>query len=295
MGEPHREAIRANDPITSLGGLEGIKMDLGIQGKRALVTGSTTGIGAATATLLAQEGAHVVIHGRNAERAAAVKVEIEAAGGTAAIALGDLSLDDSAEGALKAALDAFGGIDILVNNLGHYEPFAPVWTDATPAEWAATYEANVIAAVRTIRAALPGMKEAGWGRIINIASGAYTQPPPEFPTYGPSKAALVNLSVSLARAVPLTGVTVNTVSPGNVLTEAMKGNLPQIGKAAGWPETDLLDIETRFVSEKWPNPVGRMGRSEEIAALIAFLASTHSGYITGTNYRIDGGSHATLN
>lgn len=270
-------------------------MDLGIQGKRALVTGSTSGIGAATAKLLASEGAHVVVHGRNAERAAIVKAEIEAAGGAAALALGDLGKDDSAGDALKAALAAFGGIDILVNNLGHYEPFAPVWTDATPAEWAITYESNVIAAVRAIQAVLPGMKEVGWGRVINIASGAYSLPPPEFPTYGPSKAALVNLSVSLARAVPLTGITVNTVSPGNVLTEAMKRNLPQIGEAAGWPETDISDIEKRFVSEKWPSPVGRMGRTEEIAALIAFLASTHSGYITGANYRIDGGSNATLN
>src|SRR3546814_20580571 len=79
----------------------------------------------------------------------------------------------------RSAIEAFGGIDILVNNLGQYEPFAPVWTDATPEQWAATYESNVIAAVRTIRASIEGMKQAGWGRIINIASGAYTEPPPE--------------------------------------------------------------------------------------------------------------------
>src|SRR3546814_6433637 len=113
---------------------------------------------------------------------------------------------------MKAAIEAFGGIDILVNNLGQYEPFAPVWTDATPEQWAATYESNVIAAVRTIRASIEGMKQAGWGRIINIASGAYTEPPPEFPTYGPSKAALVNLSVGLAKSLANTGITVNTRS-----------------------------------------------------------------------------------
>jgi NAD(P)-dependent dehydrogenase (short-subunit alcohol dehydrogenase family) len=270
-------------------------MDLGLQGKRALVTGSTSGIGAATVRLLAAEGAWVIVHGRNTERANAIKAEIESAGGKAAIAIGDLAADEPAARALSAALDAFGGVDILVNNLGHFEPFAPVWTDATPADFAKTYEANVIAAVRAIRAVLPGMKEKAWGRIINIASGAYTQPPPDWPTYGPSKAALVNLSVGLARALPLTGVTVNTISPGNVLTEQMMGNLPKIGAAEGWPETDIYAIERRFVAEKWPNPVGRMGRSDEIAALIAFLASEHAGYITGTNYRIDGGSHATLN
>jgi 3-oxoacyl-[acyl-carrier protein] reductase len=270
-------------------------VDLGLQGKRALVTGSTSGIGAAAAKMLAAEGASVVIHGRSAERAAAVKADIERAGGRAAVALGDLRSDTGAEAAMKSTLDAFGGIDILVNNLGHFEPYAAVWTDATPADWANTYEANVIAAVRSIRALLPGMKERGWGRIINIASGAYTQPPPDFPTYGPSKAALVNLSVGLARALPNSGITVNTISPGNVLTEAMQSFLPKIGAAEKWQETDVFELERRFVAQKWPSPTGRMGRVEEIAALIAFLASKHSAYITGTNYRIDGGAHATLN
>jgi NAD(P)-dependent dehydrogenase (short-subunit alcohol dehydrogenase family) len=91
------------------------------------------------------------------------------------------------------------------------------------------------------------------------------------------------------------GITVNTVSPGNTLTEAMKSHLGPMGAAAGWPETDLEAIERRFVREKWPSPVGRMGRPEEIAALIAFLASEHAAYITGANFRIDGGAHATLN
>lgn len=195
---------------------------------------------------------------------------------------------------MRAALTAFGGIDILVNNLGQYEPFAPVWTDATPAQWAATYDANVIAAVRTIRASVDGMKAAGWGRIINIASGAYTEPPPEFPTYGPSKAALVNLSVGLAKSLADTGITVNTVSPGNILTEALRANLPIIGKANGWEETDVTALERRF-AKQWRSLVSRTGRVEEIAAVICFVASMHASYITGTNYRVDGGSHATLN
>lgn len=269
-------------------------MDLGIDGKRALVTGSTSGIGSATAKMLAAEGVRVVINGRSAERANAVRAEIEAGGGVAAVALGDLSSNEGADAAMKAALDAFGGIDILINNLGQFEPFAPVWTDATPEQWAATYESNVIAAVRTIRATVEGMKAAGWGRIINIASGAYTEPPPEFPTYGPSKAAVVNMSVGLAKALVNTGVTVNTISPGNVLTEALKSNLPQIGRANGWPETDIASLERRF-AQQWRSLVGRTGRVEEVAALICFMASAHSSYITGTNYRIDGGSHATLN
>lgn len=269
-------------------------MDLGIQGKRALVTGSTSGIGVATVKMLAEAGVKVVINGRNADRAEAVRADVEAAGGQAAVALGDLSNDESAEKVMTAALSAFGGIDILVNNLGHYEPFAQVWTDATPDQWAEAYQSNVIAAVRTIRACLDGMKAAGWGRIINIASGAYTDPPPEFPCYGPSKAALVNLSVGLAKAVADTGITVNTISPGNVLTEALKSYLPQIGEANGWEEKDIDGLERRF-AKQWRSLVSRTGRVEEIAALICFIASTHSSYITGTNYRADGGSHATLN
>ncbi len=269
-------------------------MDLGIEGKRAMVTGSTSGIGASTAKMLAAEGVKVIINGRNAERAEAVRSEIEASGGQAAVALGDLSSDASADAAMTAAMSAFGGIDILVNNLGQYEPFVQNWTDATPEQFAATYEANLIAAVRTIRASLDGMKAAGWGRIINIASGAYSDPPPDFPTYGPSKAALVNLSVGLAKSLSDTGVTVNTISPGNVLTEGLKSNLPRIGEANGWPETDIYELDARF-ARQWHSLVGRTGRVEEIAALICFIASMHSAYITGTNYRIDGGSHATLN
>jgi NAD(P)-dependent dehydrogenase (short-subunit alcohol dehydrogenase family) len=269
-------------------------MDLGIKGKRALITGSTSGIGAATARMLAAEGVRVIINGRNAERAEVVRNEIVSSGGTAVIALGDLSSDAGAETVTQAALKAFGGIDILINNLGQYEPFVPVWTDATPAQWSATYEANVIAAVRTIRASLDGMKSAGWGRIINIASGAYTDPPPEFPTYGPSKAALVNLSVGLAKSLADTGITVNTISPGNVLTEALKSNLPMIGQANGWEETDIDGLERRF-AKQWRSLVSRTGRVEEIAAVICFVASAHASYITGTNYRVDGGSHASLN
>ena len=269
-------------------------MDLGIQGKRAMITGSTSGIGAATAKMLAAEGVKVIVNGRNAERADAVCAQIAAAGGEAKPAIGDLSRDDTAATAMTAAMDAFGGIDILVNNLGQYDPFVQNWTDATPEEFAATYEANVIAAVRTIRATLAGMKEAGWGRIINIASGAYSDPPPEFPTYGPSKAALVNMTVGLAKSLSDTGVTVNTISPGNVLTEALESNLPRIGEANGWPETDIETLEKRF-AQQWHSLVGRTGRVDEIAALICFMASAHSAYITGTNYRIDGGSHATLN
>jgi 3-oxoacyl-[acyl-carrier protein] reductase len=269
-------------------------MDLGIAGKRALITGSTSGIGAATARMLAAEGVAVVINGRNAQRAEAVRADIVAAGGMVAVALGDLATDEGAETVMAAALGAFGGIDILVNNLGQYEPFAPVWTDATPLQWAATYEANVIAAVRTIRASVEGMKAAGWGRIINIASGAYTEPPPEFPTYGPSKAALVNLSVGLAKALADTGITVNTISPGSVLTEALKANLPIMAKSSGWEETDIDALERRF-ARQWRSLVSRAGRVEEIAAVICFVASKHASYITGTNYRVDGGAHATLN
>jgi 3-oxoacyl-[acyl-carrier protein] reductase len=270
-------------------------MDLGLYGKRALVTASTGGIGAAAVKMFAAEGAAVIIHGRSVARGRALQAEIEAAGGKAALVLGDITSDETALGVLEPALAAFGGIDILVNNLGHYEPFAKNWVDATPADFAHSYQVNVIAGVRAIQAVLPGMKDRAWGRIINIASGAYTLPPPEFPAYGPAKAAVVNLSVGLARALPLSGITVNTVSPGNTLTETMLSNLPRIGAANNWPETDLEEIEKRFVREQWPSPLGRMGRVEEIAALICFLASNHAAYITGTNYRIDGGAHATLN
>lgn len=265
-------------------------MDLGIAGRRALVTGSTSGIGAAIARRLASEGAHVAVHGRSGERAEAVAADINQAGGKAIVALGDLGTDEGAAAIVARITQTLGGIDILVNNLGDAAPQSDNWLAVSAGDWAQTYNVNVLSCVRTVQAFVPGMKAARWGRVINIASGAYATPPPDFPAYGPAKAALVNLGVSLSKFLSCTGVTVNTISPGLVMTEAMRTHLPSMGKSRGWPETEIPDLEARFVNEMWPNLIGRTGRPEEIAALAAYLASDLSGYTNGANFRVDGGA-----
>lgn len=269
-------------------------MDFGLEGKRAFVSGSTSGIGAGIARMLAAHGATVVVHGRDRARAAQVVADIEGGGGRAVVALGDIGVDGEVD-ALAAAVDAdLGGIDILVNNAGDAQPFSPDWFAASPDQWLGTYNRNVVSAVRLIQKFVPGMRERGWGRVIMIGSNAYTLPPVDFPTYPPSKAALVNVAISLARVLANSGVTANTVSPGAVLTETMATNLQPMAAAQGWAETDPAIIERRLVSDKWPNFIGRMGRPDDIASAVTFVASELSGYMTGAHIRIDGGNGASF-
>ena len=145
-------------------------MDLDLHGKRALVTGSSSGIGAGIAETLAAQGVSVVVHGRNAERVASVADGIRGHGGNAAVAVGDLATEEGATSVAAAALAAFGGIDILVNNAGgSSESGVQSWFALPVSEWGATYQRNVLSAGHLIHALAPAMKENGWGRIIQIA------------------------------------------------------------------------------------------------------------------------------
>ncbi len=167
-------------------------MDLQLQGKRALVTGSSSGIGAGIAIALAREGAAVVVHGRSRERAEQVAEELRGQGGRVQVAIGDLTDDAQAAQVAHAADDAFGGIDILINNAGGTAGKQQQdWLGTAPEVWAATYQTNVISAVRLIRHFIPQMKQRGWGRIIQLASASATQPLPfSLPDYQASKAAV---------------------------------------------------------------------------------------------------------
>lgn len=292
-------------------------MDLQLQGKRALVTGSSSGIGEAIAKVLAKEGAAVVVHGRRENEAVRVAKAITDGGGTAAVALGDLATDDGAAQVAKVALAASAGIDIVVNNAGAY--FRDEWTAIDPARWLDLYNQNVVSVVRIIQHFLPQMKERGWGRFIQIGSGLASAPAATFAAYGATKSAIVNLTVSLAKGLARTGVTANTVSPGPVLTPNIEAWIKDIAGKKGWHgEWDeverrfvaeffanlesiigprsFLDLgERRFVAEFFENPTGRIGRVEEVVDLVAFLASPRADYINGANLRVDGGYVPTTN
>ena len=263
-------------------------LDLKLEGKRALVTGSSSGIGESIARALARQGATVVVHGRNAKRAQRVADEIKQQGGKAAVALGDLARQGDADRVVSQAIESLGGIDILVNNAGGADEGMKPWLDTTVEQWEKTFEQNVFSAVRLIRQLVPSMKKNGWGRVIQISSGVATQPFPIGPDYGAAKAAIVNVSVSLAKDLAGTGITVNTVSPGPILTPAAERVFRDVAKQQGWGE-DWPEIERQAVKNLVPNPVGRLGTVEEVAAAVAFLASPLASYINGANLRVDGG------
>jgi NAD(P)-dependent dehydrogenase (short-subunit alcohol dehydrogenase family) len=261
-------------------------MDLKLSGKRALVTGSTTGLGEATAKLLATEGVTVIIHGRDAKRADAVAEAIASVGGRAEIALGDLATDEGAN-AVAAKAQEGGAIDILVNNAGYYHHLT--WTTALPDTWIDTYQVNVLSAVRMIQRLVPGMRERSWGRVIQMGGGLAGQPIPMQPDYNASLAARHNLAVSLARDLKDSGVTSNIVAPGAILVPAVKELLEKIAPKHGWGET-WEEIERGCVRDIVPNDVGRLGRPEEVAAAVAYLASPHADYVSGATIRVDGGT-----
>ncbi len=261
-------------------------MDLELKGKRALVTGSSSGIGEAIAKELAKEGVQVVVHGRNREALERVTKEIVSLGGNAVSVRGDLAFDDQAEDVAKKALQAFGGIDILVNNAGAF----PVrdWTNTKPEDWLSLFNVNVVSMVRLINLIVPDMRKNNWGRVIQIASIAGTFPSPANPDYAASKAANMNMTVSLAKELAGSGITVNTVSPGPIVTPGIKDTFTRIAAERKWNQ-EWKEIERRAAKEILPTLVGRFGKPEEVAALVAFISSPRADYITGENIRIDGG------
>jgi NAD(P)-dependent dehydrogenase (short-subunit alcohol dehydrogenase family) len=265
-------------------------MNLDLKGKRALVTGSSSGLGESIATMLALEGADVVVHGRNASRVETVAAAIAQAGGRADQALGDLTTDAGADAVCEQAL-ARGPVDILVNNAGYYGSHG--WSDTPEGEWLGAYNANVVSGVRMIKRLVSAMRERGWGRVIQISGGLALQPMASQPEYNATLAARNNLTVSLARDLKGTGVTSNIVSPGCIRVGAVEDFLTGVSKKMGWGDS-WDEIEAGACRDFIPNDIGRLGRPEEIAGAVAYLASRHAEYISGAMIRVDGGLNRSI-
>ncbi|MFE6946457.1 SDR family NAD(P)-dependent oxidoreductase [Streptomyces chartreusis] len=263
-------------------------MHLQLNGKRALVTGSTSGLGETLVKALAAEGASVVVHGRDETRALAVAKSVRDAGGTADVAIGDLGTDEGAD-AVHAAAVSRGPVDILVNNVGVFNPMVG-WTNTPSVEWAELYNINVLSGVRMIQRLVPSMRERGWGRVIQISSVLGALPAANQPHYAAANAARSNMAVSLSRELKHTGVTSNAVAAGGILTPAVQDFLVGMGQQNGWGDS-WEAIEPTAVNTLSPNDAGRVGRRQEYADTVAFLASPLSSYITGTTIRVDGGWH----
>jgi 3-oxoacyl-[acyl-carrier protein] reductase len=268
-------------------------MDLKLKGRRALVTGSSSGIGEGIARMLAEEGCAVVVHGRNRERAEKVAAAIKAAG----VAIGDLSSDEGAAAVYAEAQAALGGnIEILINNAGGSSTGNTTKTpvEISVADWVSNYHTNTLAAVRLCRLAVPDMVAAKFGRVINISSAVAVQPNNMGADYSGAKAALNNFTVSLAGSLKGVGVTVNTVSPGIIMVD---GLLRYGRQKYGDPKLSIEDVTQRLAADNvfvLP-PAGRLGSPEDLALVTCTLASPLSGFVTGANYRVDGGQIRSLN
>jgi 3-oxoacyl-[acyl-carrier protein] reductase len=262
-------------------------MDLGLAGRRALVAGSSSGIGAAIAAGLAAEGASVVVHGRSVERAAQVVAQIEQAGGKAVAVLGDLGLAGDVDRLAAEARVAFGGIDILVNCAGASD-VSQAWFDSPLERWERRYRLAVLYAVQLVQALVPDMRAAGWGRVINIGSVSSQRVSNYHPEYAAAKAALNTFAPGLANELAGTGVTTNTVEPGVVLTDNTVAVMVSTAEAMGIADRGAA-LERRVADEIWPNLAGRLGHVSDIADAVCFLASDRAGYINGTLLRVDGG------
>jgi len=261
-------------------------MNLQLGDKRVLVTGSSSGIGTGIAQYMADEGAQVVVHGRDSARTEAVAKEITRKGGKAFAVIGDIATDKGADAVAKAINDRIGGIDVLVNNVGG--PGGPwTWDTTTIDQWAEQYQLNTLSGVRMIQRFLPGMKAQRFGRIIQIASIAGVRPfPDQVPAYCASKSATMVMMVSLAQTVAGTGVTANTLVPGFVATEGLQG---YVLNSPGNEGKDWAKIEPE-VARGFRCAVGRLGTPTDVASMVAYLASPSSSWITGSTFRIDGGT-----
>jgi 3-oxoacyl-[acyl-carrier protein] reductase len=266
-------------------------MNLQLNGKTALVTGSSKGIGEAIARRLAKEGANVIVHGRDQALTKKVVEEIITQGGHAYAVFGDLTDDQEVHRLIRDAEQLTGSVDILVNNAGGSGGVKETWTDTQPASWASAYDRNVLAAVRVVKPLLVKMKEKQWGRIINISSLAATMPPPSAPDYSACKAAINAMTVSMAKALAADGITVNAVSPGTIHSATLDARFREVAAERSLANTHAPweEIERVVLPIFAHVPVGRVGRLDEIADAVAFLVSPLAGYITGANLRIDGG------
>jgi 3-oxoacyl-[acyl-carrier protein] reductase len=265
-------------------------MDLGLAGRTCVVTGASRGIGRETSRLLCAEGARVLLVARGeADLAAAVEgcrgAGAETGGQAEALVL-DVTAPDAGERMVAECERHFGRLDVLVNNAGTSQ-WRPL--DEVPDEdWQRAWDLNVIAPLRAMRAAIPGMREREWGRVVNVASTAGKRPSAMMPEYSVAKAAELSLSRLFADQHAADGVLVNAVCPGPTKSELWMGEgglLDQSQRAAGHNSR-----EEALEAAGAKRPIGRLAEVEEVAAAIVFLCSERASYVAGAAWSVDGGT-----
>jgi 3-oxoacyl-[acyl-carrier protein] reductase len=241
-------------------------MELGLRDRVCLVTGSTGGIGLATARMLAGEGARVVTHGRGEAPGVGEALHVVA--------------DFIAPGAPEAAVAEAGDVDVLVNNVG--AAYIASFEELSDAQWEEMWQLNVMSFVRAIRAVLPGMRERGRGAIVNVSSSAGKRPSTGMPNYSVTKAAVLSLSRLVADVYAKDGIRCNAVAPGPTATQVWLGE-GGLAEQQGEREAVLEQVAAG-------RPLGRLAEPDEIAAVIVFLCSDAASYVTGSAWSADGGT-----
>jgi 3-oxoacyl-[acyl-carrier protein] reductase len=262
-------------------------MELGIKGKTALVCGASAGLGFAAAIALAKEGVQIAINSRSQQNLekAAEKI-VKETGISPAIIVGDLAVDGVAEEVVNNAVLKLGRIDILVANAGGPPPGQ--FLNHSKETWNKSAGLTLFSNINLARAVLPGMQQAGWGRIIFITSVAVKQPVDNLIISNSLRAGVTGFAKTLANETAASGITVNTVCPGYTATERLTALFNNESSSRG--------VSIEQVRQEWMQkiPAKRLGQPDELASLITFLASERAGYITGTSIQVDGGLYKGL-
>jgi NAD(P)-dependent dehydrogenase (short-subunit alcohol dehydrogenase family) len=258
-------------------------MDLGIAGKRAVVTGSTAGIGLAAARALAREGARVIVNGRTQARVDAAVSSLRA--DVPAAEVDGVAADLGTAAGCAALVSEVPETDILVNNVGIFQP--QPFEAITDADWLRFFETNVLSGVRLSRHYLPEMRARNWGRVVFVSSESAVQIPSEMIHYGMTKTAQLAIARGLAETLAGTDVTVNSVLPGPTASEGVGAFVADLAAAQG---TDVRTVERQFFESARPSSIIRRFASPgEIAAMIAYVCSAKASATTGAALRVDGG------